>query len=315
MTTKITDINIRGMICRSCVEEAETALVRTRGVVGAKISYLKARARVEYDPGITSAEDMAESLRLAGYSCGKKSRGEWLFDGLCVGLTLLLTLYLLSIGPAASAAGENLSYGAAFLLGLVTSPHCICMCGGILLGQTVRHTSPIGAAAGYNLGRAISYALVGAIIGAFGRAIAYTQSVKSMVFTMAGLAVCLIGLNLWGLLPNLSALLRTSQKPCELPKGLGGKLAGMPLLIGLATGLMPCGALYAAWIQAAAAGGAIQGGLIMLCFALGTVPLMLIFGAWGALFPKSINRYMTKLGAVLVLSMGLKMLISGLRLI
>lgn len=53
----------------------------------------------------------------------------------------------------------------------------------------------------------------------------------------------------------------------------------------------------------------------MLCFALGTVPLMLIFGAWGALFPKSINRYMTKLGAVLVLSMGLKMLISGLRLI
>lgn len=89
----------------------------------------------------------------------------------------------------------------------------------------------------------------------------------------------------------------------------------MPLLIGLATGLMPCGALYAVWAQAAAAGSALNGGLIMLCFALGTVPLLLVFGAWGALFPKSLNRYMTKLGAVLVLSMGLKMLINGLRLI
>lgn len=111
-----------------------------------------------------------------------------------------------------------------------------------------------------NLDKAV-YTMCGVLIiacpCALGRAIAYTQSVKSMVFTMAGLAVCLIGLDLWGLLPNLSALLRTSQKPCELPKGLGGKLAGMPLLIDFATRLMPCGALYAAWIQAAAAGGAL----------------------------------------------------------
>lgn len=314
MTTK-TDINIRGMICRSCVEEAEAALIQTRGVIAAKVNYLRASARVEYDPAITDTGKMAESLRLAGYSCGKRSRKEWLFDGFCAALVLILTLFLLSLGASSGGTDDKLSYGAAFLLGLVTSPHCICMCGGILLGQTVRRPSPVLAAASYNLGRTVSYTLIGAIIGALGRALAYTQSVKSMVFTMAGLAVCLIGLNLWGLLPSVSALFGTSQNPCALPKNIGSRLAGMPLLIGLATGLMPCGALYAVWMQAAAAGSAMGGGLIMLCFALGTVPLLLVFGAWGALFPKSLNRYMTKLGAVLVLSMGLKMLINGLRLI
>lgn len=315
MTTKTLKINIRGMICRSCVQEAETALIQTRGVIGARVSYLKACALVEYDPAITNSGEMTQSLRLAGYACGKKALKEWLFDALCAVLTMIFTVYLLSLSPASGGQSDKLSYGAAFLLGLVTSPHCICMCGGILLGQTVRSNSPLKASACYNLGRAISYMLVGAIIGALGRAIAYTQSVKSMVFTMAGLAVCLIGLNLWGLLPSLSALLGSSQKPCALPGGLGRRLTGMPLLIGLATGLMPCGALYAVWLQAAAAGSALSGALIMLCFALGTVPLLLIFGAWGALFPKSVNRYMTKLGAVLVLSMGLKMFISGLRLI
>lgn len=315
MTTKTTDINIRGMICRSCVEEAEAALIQTRGVIGAKVNYLKSSARVEYDSSLTSPDEMAKSLRLAGYSCGRKSRRERLFDALCVVLTFILTLCLLSLGGVSGGMDEKLGYGAAFLLGLVTSPHCICMCGGILLGQTVRSAAPIKAAVSYNLGRTVSYTLVGAIIGALGRAIAYTQSVKSMVFTMAGLAVCLIGLNLWGLLPSLSALISPAQKPCALPKKLGTKLAGMPLLIGLLTGLMPCGALYAAWAQAAAAGSAGRGGLIMLCFALGTVPLLLIFGAWGALFPKALNRYMTKFGAVLVLAMGLKMLINGLRLI
>ena len=53
----------------------------------------------------------------------------------------------------------------------------------------------------------------------------------------------------------------------------------------------------------------------MLAFSLGTVPLMLLFAALGALLPRGWTRYLRKLGAVLVTSMGLKMLIGGLLLL
>ena len=53
----------------------------------------------------------------------------------------------------------------------------------------------------------------------------------------------------------------------------------------------------------------------MLAFALGTAPLLFLFGALGALIPKKWNKYFLKASAVLVTSMGLKMLITGLRML
>ena len=61
-----------------------------------------------------------------------------------------------------------------------------------------------------------------------------------------------------------------------------------PLLVGLLTGLMPCGALYAAWLCAMSSGSAVRGALLMLAFALGTVPLMLLFASLGACPPISV---------------------------
>ena len=88
-----------------------------------------------------------------------------------------------------------------------------------------------------------------------------------------------------------------------------------PLLVGLLTGLMPCGALYAAWLCAMSSGSAARGAQLMLAFALGTVPLMLLFASLGALLPRGWTKYLRKLGAVLVTSMGLKMLLGGLLLL
>ena len=53
----------------------------------------------------------------------------------------------------------------------------------------------------------------------------------------------------------------------------------------------------------------------MLAFALGTAPLLFLFGALGALIPKKWNKYFLKASAVLVTAMGLKMLIMGLRML
>ena len=303
------------MICRSCVGEVEALLLHTRGVIRAKVSYLKGQAQLEYDPELVSLSDVQKRLAENGYQSGDRGLSGVALDGLCLALTLLLTWLLLGSSHHSMELGNSAGFGAAFLLGLMTSPHCLGMCGGILLGNCAQNRSPALASLAYNVGRILSYTAIGGIFGALGTVIDYSMSVKSMVFTMAGLVVVLIGLNLWGLLPGLGALIASQPSFCQLPTQTQKCFAGRPLLIGLLTGLMPCASLYAMWLHAVSGGSAVYGAETMLAFALGTAPLLFLFGALGALIPKKWNKYFLKASAVLVTAMGLKMLITGLRML
>lgn len=315
MKTETQELKIRGMICRSCVGEVEVLLLHTRGVIRAKVSYLKGQAQLEYDPELVSLSDVQRRLAENGYQSGDRGLSGLALDGLCLVLTLLLTWLLLGGSHHSMELGDSAGFGAAFLIGLMTSPHCLGMCGGILLGNCAQNRSPALASLAYNVGRILSYTAIGGIFGALGTVIAYSMSVKSMVFTMVGLAVILIGLNLWGLLPGLASLFPLQPSFCQLPTKTRKRFAGRPLVIGLLTGLMPCASLYAMWLHAVSGGSAAYGAESMLAFALGTAPLLFLFGALGALIPKKWNKYFLKASAVLVTSMGLKMLIMGLRML
>lgn len=66
------------------------------------------------------------------------------------------------------------------------------------------------------------------------------------------------------------------------------------------------------WLYAAGCGSAAKGALAMLAFGLGTMPLMLIFGALNSFVPAKWAKYMLRASAMLVCAMGIKMLINGL---
>ncbi|MBQ1363498.1 MAG: sulfite exporter TauE/SafE family protein [Oscillospiraceae bacterium] len=314
MRTERSEIKVRGMLCRSCTDEIAGMLLRSKGVVKASVSYRKALAQIDYDPALTNPDALGERIKSLGYETGERSLAERWMDVACLGLTALLVWLLFCFGGSSMEIGSG-SFSALFLIGLSTSPHCLGMCGGIMLsacrGREGRRAQ-LGAALGYNGGRTLSYTALGAAFGALGTVLSYTLSMKSMLFTMLGLAVLLLGLNMWGLLPALPALPDTQGTACRLPERL--KRQG-PLLVGLLTGLMPCGALYAAGFCAMSSGSAGRGALLMLAFALGTAPLMLLFASLGALMPRSWTKYLRKLGAVLVTAMGAKMLLSGLLLL
>ncbi len=314
MKTERCEIRIRGMICRSCTDEVSAMLLRTKGVVKATVSYRKAMAVVSYDPSMVTSNELERRIKALGYETGERSRAERLLDLGCAALTVLLVWLLLRWGGASPEIG-GASFGALFLVGLSTSPHCLGMCGGILLSACAGREgrkAQLGAALGYNGGRMISYTALGAVFGALGTVLTYTLSMKSMLFTMLGLVVALLGLNMWGLLPALPSLPGEQNAVCRLPDRFRSQT---PLLVGLLTGLMPCGALYAAWLCAMSSGSAAKGALLMLAFSLGTVPLMLLFASLCALLPRGWTKVLRKLGAVLVTSMGLKMLIGGLLLL
>lgn len=260
---------------------------------------------------------MEQRISACGYETGERAISALATDAACLVLTALLVRLLMTRGMASPDICAGASFGYSFLVGLTCSPHCLGMCGGVLLTQTAgaaKRAGQINTSAAYNGGRVISYTALGAIFGALGTVISYTVSIKSMVFTMLGLAIALMGLHMWGLLPGLS-MLAGGQAVCRLSAGIKQHFVGRPLIVGLLTGLMPCGSLYVVWSAAMAGGSASAGAVTMLGFALGTVPLLALFGSFGALLPPRLTKYARKLGAVLVTAIGVKMLLTGLLLL
>lgn len=254
MTTAVLELNVSGMICRACEDAIADALLHTRGVISAQAHYWRGRVTITYDPDIVTEDTLRQVLTNAGYPPGAHGMGGVVVDGICLALVGVLYWGLpkLLMLVQVPTLDEHASLGLVFLVGLLTSTHCIGMCGGILLAQTTdahgvtgRSKRGLIASAAYNGGRVVSYTAVGAVCGALGAVITYTPNIKSMVFTIAGALVLLIGLRMAGILPGLRGAETELPGACSLNARTRRRFAGQPLIIGLLTGVMPCGALSA----------------------------------------------------------------------
>ena len=300
MTTAVLELNVSGMICRACEDAIADALLHTRGVISAQAHYWRSRVTITYDPDIVTEDTLRQVLTNVGYPPGAHGMGGVVVDLICLALVGVLYWGLpkLLMLVQVPALAENASLGLVFLVGLLTSTHCIGMCGGILLAQ--------GNALLYNGGRLLSYTLMGAVFGALGKYISYDLQVRSMLLTVSGLLVVLIGLRMWGV-PFLRRISPELTKPC--------RFRGKAFAVGLLTGLMPCGALSSMWIFAASSGSWASGAVSMLAFGAGTCVFMLLFGLLGTLLPKRYNKYLLKGSTILIVALGLSLMTKGIRLL
>lgn len=291
---------VDGMICPQCEDEIAAFLLHTRGVLSCTASYRRSEVKAQFDPDIISAAEIEKALAAGGYPVGKGKSG-LRADIICILVAVILYFAVpaltetVKIPQAEAGAG----FGMLFTVGLLTGVHCIGMCGGIMLSQ--------GRAFAYNAGRLVSYTVMGAVFGAVGSIITYDAQFKSMLFTISGALVVLIGLMMWGVTP-LRRISPELTKACRFKKGSA-------LTIGLLTGLMPCGALTAMWAFASASGSALSGAVGMFAFGLGTCVFMLALGLFGVLIPKKYNKYMLKISTVLIVSLGAILMTKGLGII
>ena len=147
--------------------------------------------------------------------------------------------------------------------------HCALMCGPLALASHVR--AGRGASRAYFVGRLVSYTLLGAIAGSAGRVLLHSAWAR---WTEAMLSWSLAALLLFSALRLLrerrsqEPLIRLGARPRSSWVGRAlAHVAGDPLLLGVATALLPCGALFAALAAAAAQGGPALGALSMASFA------------------------------------------------
>lgn len=175
----------------------------------------------------------------------------------------------------------------AFMLGLLSSAHCVGMCGGIMGALTMAvpaeaRTRRWVLLLGYNLGRIGSYSLMGLMLGFFGQGLLEAGG-AFWLRTLAGLLLIAMGLylaNWWRGLTYLEhvgrylwAYLQPLGKVClpvtSLPKAL---------LLGAVWGWLPCGLVYSALVYAMAQGQVFTAALVMLVFGVGTLPAVLATG-------------------------------------
>lgn len=178
-------------------------------------------------------------------------------------------------------------YWSLFLLGLAGSGHCLGMCGGFVLG-VARGREYRRYLFGYQAGRLMAYAMLGATLGTLGLGISRWLSAPTMKM-VAGLAMIVLGFG-W--------VAPTSLLPRGAVARLGGKLLSgkersqVSVLIGMLSGLLPCGLLYAALAECTLANGPVAGGLAMACFWLGTTPALTGLALSGIKIPPKMGAWL-----------------------
>jgi len=180
---------------------------------------------------------------------------------------------------------------SAFLTGLLGSVHCIGMCGGIVgaltmgLAEPIRH-SPVKLLPyllTYNLGRISTYVMMGLIIGFIGTLSQQLSYQHSLHLWISGLFMLALGLYIGAWWQALSYLEKWGAVLWRKISPLGQRFLPVKnplhaLGLGLVWGWLPCGLVYTALGLALAGGSTMQGGWIMLCFGLGTLPMLFVMG-------------------------------------
>ena len=283
------------------------------GVTDVQVSLSKQNASFQLADSQAKIDDVVTAVRNAGYQTAQKHAFDWFYvwGFLILMILMMLTSRLRGYEQALTGAG----YGLLFVTGLLTSLHCVAMCGGITLsrasvGENFRLRS--ATLMQYHLGRIVSYTLTGIIMGAIGAIAAPNDLVRGIVILVGGVGMAFFALS--GIfprwfsrvrLPNLAANLSTSK----------GKWSRSSLGIGFINGFVPCGPLQGMQLYALASGSALKGGLAMLIFALGTMPLLFGFGTFVTLLSNKFRNRLIKLGLFFVLLLAFTMFVRGINYI
>ena len=176
---------------------------------------------------------------------------------------------------------------SALILGLLGGGHCLGMCGGLMGALTLaippeQRARRLRLLLAYNLGRILSYAAAGLLIGLAGWAVASSPAAM-LLRVLAGLLLIVMGLYLagwWSGLTRIEAVGRHLWRHLQPVASRLMPVSSLPraLLLGAVWGWLPCGLVYSTLLWASSQGSPGESALLMLAFGLGTWPVLLATG-------------------------------------
>jgi sulfite exporter TauE/SafE len=210
-----------------------------------------------------------------------------------------------------------------FVASLVGSLHCVGMCGPFVAFYAAGDASQGGrrlvSHGVYNAGRLVAYMALGAAAGALGAALDLAGSLAGFQ-RVAAIAAGVLMVT-WGILAL--ARIRGFRPIPALATSGGGRwmrnafraVAHKPPVVraaavGILTGILPCGWLWAFLVTAAGTGGTAAGVAVMAAFWLGTVPALVAVGLGAQLVAAPLRRYVPAATALLLVALGVFAIVS-----
>ena len=309
-------VKIEGIHCEHCIDIITNELLKNKKID--KVSIKNNIAYITYKDNLSNKE-IIKTIKKIDYF----TKEEYISDNLkdlnnhiklkefiIIILVILILWFLINkifgfnIFNVIPNIDNNITYGMLFVTGLLTSIHCISMCGAINLiaiidSNNKNYKRPIL----YNLGRVISYTIIGGLVGLLGSIVSLSNTINGIIILIASLIMLFMALSMLGIISfRVSLLSRLKIK----------NKSSNAFVIGLLNGLMPCGPLQAMQIYALSTGSFIKGALSMFLFSLGTVPLMLFVGIFYNLVKGKGKIIVNKIASILILVLSIVMLNRGL---
>lgn len=305
-------ISVSGMSCNHCEEKIKTSLKKLDGVISVRASFKDKKVEVISDDSLKESK-IKEVIESLGYKCRSTKEDKnskisikeilpilLIILGVYFVVKLLFGFNFLNFLPTVD---ETTSIGMLFVIGLFTSVHCISMCGAINIAVSTSGSKSIKKPLLYNLGRIISYTIVGGLVGGLGSLISFNNTIEGILILVASILMFMMGLSMLGWLPKkLYKLLP------RLPFNKLLKNNNNSFVVGLLNGLMPCGPLQVMQLYALSTGSVFMGALSMFVFSLGTLPLMLGFGMILTTLKGKYTYVIQRISSVLILLLSIFML-------
>lgn len=208
---------------------------------------------------------------------------------------------------------------AAFTLGLFGSIHCIGMCGPLAIAFCGPNQESISdkliSGVGYNLGRLITYSLLGLVFGLLGSFLFVADFQKVLSIILGALLVMSFLFSI-DIDVKLNGLPVIKQLYSKLRIAIGGLYNQSqrypPVVLGMANGLLPCGLVYLALTGALATSNVYEGMLFMALFGLGTFPMLLSIVIGFRIMNVNLRNRFRKVFPMVTLFFGLFLIYRGL---
>lgn len=281
-------LQVHGMHCNACVVLTESELIGHPKVLSAKSSLSTNSVEICGDFGDMTLQDIAKELTglLSQHTLStekQKKEINWKEFAIAVPIAfgfIFIFVLLQKFGIVNLVSAGNVTYGTAFIVGVVASlSTCMAVVGGLLLSMSAtfaREGDKVRPQVLFHIGRVVSFFMLGGVIGAVGSAFQLGAVGTFALGMIIGLVMLALGINLldifhWTkrLQPSMPRFL--SQKALNATK-INHTLT--PALVGIATFFLPCGFTQSMQIYSLSTGSFFGGGLTMLAFALGTLPVL-----------------------------------------
>ena len=268
------------------------------------------------------AEILTEKIKRNGYSLSvekkdkDKKDGGVIWQALPIGLALLALFFIVQkSGILNFGLGGTVTPVTSFIIGLIASvSSCLAVVGGLVLSLSATVSqdkiSDVKPMVLFHGGRLISFAILGGVLGAIGSVIGISFTFTAILGIIASVVMIVLGLNLLGIFEkNIIAL---PSGAFNFFRKIEHKTIA-PFLVGVGTFFLPCGFTQAMQVAALSSGSFISGFLIMITFALGTLPVLALLSFGSASFSQSKHAPLFfKSAGVLVIGLGVFALLAGL---